>query len=93
MLDGSHSRRREACWEAGLGDRPACLDGEDDLQANLRVMDPIRSSSMNPWRVGGEGQTLDRIAVNEHGEAVEAQTGDLKVAMFWLQACLFSRLL
>ncbi len=48
---GSRSRRRE-WWgeeaggglrEAGVGDRPGRLDGEDDLQANLRVMEPVRS--------------------------------------------------
>ena len=30
--------------EPGLGDRPECLDGEDDLRVNLRVMVPVPSS-------------------------------------------------
>jgi len=53
MTDESRNRHREP-WgvmeaddhlkEPGLDDRPECLDGEDDLQANLRVMVPVPSS-------------------------------------------------
>lgn len=80
MTSGSRNRHREPLegmeaddrlWEPGLRDRPGCLDGEDDLRANLRVMVPVPvPSSMNPWR-GVVWGGADRIAVTEHGEAVE----------------------
>jgi hypothetical protein len=53
MRDGSRNRHREPLGgmeaddrlrEPGLGDRPECLDGEDDLRVNLRVMVPVPSS-------------------------------------------------
>jgi hypothetical protein len=54
MTGGSHNRHREplggmeADAEPGLGDRPECPDGEDDLRANLRVMVLVPvPSSMN----------------------------------------------
>lgn len=78
MTDGSRNRHREPLGgmeadgllrEPGLDDRPECLDGEDDLRVNLRVMVPI-PSSMNSWSVvwgGTEGQDCGDA---EHGEAV-----------------------